>query len=103
MEMEKTPKEVAEYLNNGRKKAVSVKAISPYVISVEFEDGQIRESDLSADLYGELQNLRKWDVFKTVYLDDKNAIAWDTATGHVDMCKDYLYIYGEQLNGKPGE
>lgn len=95
MAYEGYPQEVAAYLQSGAKRAISVKAIRPYVIVAEFEDGVAKEYDMSLTLYGVLSCLKDYSLFRRVYLDDTNSIAWDTPSGHIDTSKDTVYIYGK--------
>lgn len=91
------PVEVSEYLRNGAKRAVSVRVLCPYVIIVEFEDGQIREKDMNNSLHGVLECLRDWAIFQKVRIDEYGNIAWDAPTGVIDICKDSIYIYGKSV------
>jgi len=91
------PPEVLAYLSQGPRRVVSVRVKDDYVIIAEFDDGAVREYDMEPCLTGMLSVLRDKAVFAGVHVDDLDAIAWDTAAGHIDTSADTVYIYGKTL------
>ena len=86
--------EVQKYYEEGPRKAISVVAEAPYLVSVAFDDGVTKEYDYSKVFTGVLSEIRDPEVFSRVYIDDMNSIAWDTPKGHMDFSADSVYIYG---------
>ena len=70
--------EVQKYYEEGPRKAISVVAETPYLVSVAFDDGVTKEYDYSKVFTGVLSEIRDPEVFSRVYIDDMNSIAWDT-------------------------
>lgn len=95
--MQHYPAEVREYFQHGPHRVVAVRAKEPYVIIAEFDDGAVREYDMEPCLTGVLSDLRNEAIFSQVYVDDIDAIAWDTPAGHIDTSADTVYIYGKPL------
>lgn len=89
------PKEVDDYFKKGPKKLKKVWVKKPYTIFAEFEDGIIKSTDLTDDLIGIMEILKDYNIFKTVTIDENGSIAWDTPSGHIDISKDNVYIFGE--------
>lgn len=87
--------EVQKYYEEGPRKAISVVAEAPYLVSVAFDDGVTKEYDYSKAFTGVLSEIRDPEVFSRVYIDDMNSIAWDTPKGHMDFSADSVYIYGK--------
>ena len=87
--------EVQKYYEEGPRKAISVVAEKPYLVSVAFDDGVTKEYDYSKVFTGVLSEIRDPEVFSRVYIDDMNSIAWDTPKGHMDFSADSVYIYGK--------
>ncbi len=87
--------EVQKYYEEGPRKAISVVAEAPYLVSVAFDDGVTKEYDYSKVFTGVLSEIRDPEVFSRVYIDDMNSIAWDTPKGHMDFSADSVYIYGK--------
>ncbi len=80
------------------KEAVEVRPQEGYRIWLRYRDGMEGEVDLS-DLAGR-GVFKVWAdprVFKTVYIDEGGAIAWE---GGIDLCPDALYL---RLTGKRPE
>lgn len=86
-----------EYLRNGPRKAVQVKATRPYCLLAQFDDGISKEYDMKDDLTGVLAPLKDYTEFKKVYIDDLGAIAWDVDGKHLDTSRDTIYIYGREV------
>ena len=86
--------EVQKYYEEGPRKAISVVAEAPYLVSVAFDDGVTKEYDYSKAFTGVLSEIRDPEIFSKVYIDDMNSIAWDTPKGHMDFSADSVYIYG---------
>ena len=86
--------EVQKYYEEGPRKAISVVAEAPYLVSVAFDDGVTKEYDYSKAFTGVLSEIRDPEIFSKVYIDDINSIAWDTPKGHMDFSADSVYIYG---------
>ena len=86
--------EVQKYYEEGPRKAISVVAEAPYLVSVAFDDGVTKEYDYSKTFTGVLSEIRDPEIFSKVYIDDMNSIAWDTPKGHMDFSADSVYIYG---------
>ena len=95
MSWKNAPKEVQKYYEEGPRKAISVVAETPYLVSVAFDDGVTKEYDYSKVFTGVLSESRDPEVFSRVYIDDMNTIAWDTPKGHMDFSADSVYIYGK--------
>ena len=87
--------EVQKYYEEGPRKAISVVAEAPYLVSVAFDDGVTKEYDYSKAFTGVLSEIRDPEIFSKVYIDDMNSIAWDTPKGHMDFSADSVYIYGK--------
>ena len=70
-----------------------VKYVGDYKLQLKFEDGTLREVDLSHHLDGEVfVPLRKPERFRSVYLNtDLETIVWDNGA---DMSPDFLYEIG---------
>ena len=101
MSWENAPKEVQKYYEEGPRKAISVVAEAPYVVSVGFDDGITKEYDYSSALTGVLSDIRDPKIFSKVYIDETNSIAWDTSKGHMDFSADSVYIYGKTKEQDP--
>ena len=95
MSWKNAPKEVQKYYEEEPRKAISVVAKTPYLVSVAFDDGVTKEYDYSKVFTGVLSEIRDPEVFSRVYIDDMNSIAWDTPKGHMDFSADSVYIYGK--------
>ncbi len=73
----------------------SVKALRPYVLSVQFEDGTSGEIDLADRLYGPVfEPLKSETMFMKVAVDRFGAIYWPNGA---DLAPDALY---DQLRHK---
>jgi len=70
-----------------------VKYVGDYKLQLKFEDGTLREVDLTQHLDGEVfEPLRKPERFKSVRLNsDLDTIVWDNGA---DMSPDFLYEIG---------
>ena len=97
MSWKTAPREVERYFEEGPRKAVSVRAMTPYTVIVTYDDGAVRAYDYSGKFTGVLSEINDPEVFKKVYIDDTNAIAWDTSRGHMDFSADSVYIYGQDM------
>lgn len=95
--MQHYPAEVREYFQHGPHRAVAVRVKQPYVIIAEYDDGAVREYDMAPCLTGVLSVLRNEKIFAQVFVDDMDAIAWDTPAGHIDTSADTVYIYGKPV------
>ena len=70
-----------------------VKYVGDYKLQLKFEDGTLREVDLTQHLDGEVfEPLRKPERFQSVLLNsDLDTIVWDNGA---DMSPDFLYEIG---------
>ncbi len=101
MSWETAPREVQQYYDEGPRRAIAVKATTPYTVVVTFDDGQVRAYDYTGKFTGILSEINDPEVFKKVYIDKTNAIAWDTSRGHMDFSADSVYIYGRNVATSP--
>ena len=62
--------EVQKYYEEGPRKAISVVAEAPYLVSVAFDDGVTKEYDYSKAFTGVLSEIRDPEIFSKVYIDD---------------------------------
>ena len=92
------PPEVLAYFAKGERHVASVSAPRPYIIQAWFDDGVCKQYDMSGELYGALECLRDFALFRAVTVDSLGCIAWDTPAGHIDTSKDTVYIYGTEVN-----
>ncbi|MBR7175232.1 MAG: DUF2442 domain-containing protein [Clostridia bacterium] len=93
--------EVQEYLLHESKIPVSVKAERPFILTVEYNDGEKRCLDMEPMLHGVFEELRDFDLFSKASTDGR-CIMWNTPSyGIVDIDKDALYIYGERPVSDP--
>ena len=97
MNWKDAPLEVERYFDEGPHKAKSVQAMTPYTVVFTFDDGMVKAYDYTGKFTGVLSEINDPEVFKKVYIDDTNAIAWDTSRGHMDFSADSVYIYGRNL------
>ena len=97
MNWKDAPLEVERYFDEGPHKAKSVQAMTPYTVVVTFDDGMVKAYDYTGKFTGVLSEINDPEVFKKVYIDDTNAIAWDTSRGHMDFSADSVYIYGRNV------
>ena len=89
--------EVENYLLHDSKTPVSVETERPYLLTVEYSDGERRSMDMKPSLKGVFEELLDYELFSKAYTDGR-CIMWDTPTyGTVDIDKDAFYIYGERL------
>lgn len=73
-----------------------VKYIADYKLQLKFEDGTLREVDLTHHLAGEVfEPLRNLERFRSVHLNhDLDTIVWDNGA---DMSPDFLYEIGSPV------
>jgi len=71
----------------------NLKYLSDYKLELKFEDGSVREVDLSSHLDGEVfEPLKDKRFFQTVRVHpDLDTIVWDNGA---DMSPDFLYQIG---------
>ena len=73
------------------------KIISPYMIEIEFNNGETRLVDLTNELYGEVfQELKNEEYFQKAFLTEWKVIQWPNGA---DFAPEYLY----QISKKKAE
>lgn len=75
---------------------IRVRYLQAYVLEVEFNDGVVKQVDLSRELYGEVfEPLKDLELFKRVTMNNEtNTIEWPNGA---DVAPEYLYEIGEQI------
>ena len=100
------PKEVQDYLKNGRRKLVKITANDDYSLTLVFDDDETRVYELANMLTGVLVILKDKNKFKEVFIDSFGNIAWDidnqvdsdiVPNNRIDLSADNAYIYGKCL------
>ncbi|MCL2053740.1 MAG: DUF2442 domain-containing protein [Oscillospiraceae bacterium] len=100
------PIEVAEYFEQGRRRAVKVNANDDYTLNITFDNNEVRRYNMLQSLKGKVfEPLKDMSNFKRVYIDEFGCISWKlaniggnkTATKKIDLCSDSCYIYSESL------
>lgn len=96
-----TDQKVKEYLLSGTRKITKVIPCNDYILSLEFDNGEIKTFDMSDKLFGVLEILKDKDKFKEVFIDEHGNIAWDRDktvesksvwNNRIDICKDSLFM-----------
>ncbi len=75
-----------------------VEHVGSHVLRLAFNDGSVREVDLSGELFGEVfEPLRDPDVFARVYLNpDTGTIEWPSGA---DLAPEFLHAVGREVQG----
>ena len=70
--------------------------LEDYKLRVEFDDGVVKDVDLSDELYGEIfEPLKQIEFFKQVTVNpDTNTIEWPNGA---DFAPEFLYEIGEEV------
>jgi hypothetical protein len=96
-----TDQKVKEYLLSGTRKITKVIPSSDYILTLEFDNGEIRTFDMSDKLFGVFEILKDKAKFKEAFVDEHGNIAWDKDkavdskivwNNRMDICKDSLYL-----------
>ena len=83
------------------RKILSVQPLDGYILRLTFDNGEVRDYNLSNELTGVYSCLIDKELFNTVFLDDVGNVAWninpkinDSACldNRIDLCKDALYM-----------
>ena len=72
---------------------IGVRHLSQYSLEITFNNGHVKEVDLSEELYGEVfEPLRDQALFRQVYVSEETGtIEWPTGA---DLAPEYLYEKG---------
>lgn len=96
-----TDQKVKEYFLNGTRKITKVIPCDGYVLTLEFDNGEIKAFDMSDKLFGVFEILKDKDKFKEAFIDEHGNIAWDKDktvesktvwNNRIDICKDSLFM-----------
>ena len=101
------PSEVQAYFASGRKKIIAVTPNDDLTLTITFNNDESRIYDMRETLNKpEFSSIRTLERFKSAYIDDAGAIAWDIDPNvdsdkvwdnKLDICPDSCYIYGKPL------
>jgi len=102
-----TDQKVKEYLLSGTRKITKVIPCNGYILTIEFDSGEVKTFDMSDKLFGVFEILKDKDKFREVFIDEHGNIAWekdravDSKTvwnNRIDICKDSLFIASTPVN-----
>jgi len=103
-----TDQKVKEYFLSGTRKITKVIPCNDYILTLEFDNGEIKTFDMSDKLFGVFEILKDKDKFNEVFIDEHGNIAWDKDktveskavwNNRIDICKDSLFM-ASTLGGK---
>lgn len=92
---------VKEYFLSGTRKITKVIPCNGYVLTLEFDNGELKTFDMSDKLYGVFEILKDKEKFREVFIDEHGNIAWDKDktvdsnavwNNRIDICKDSLFM-----------
>lgn len=97
----KTVEKVKDYFKNGPRRIMKVIPNDDYSLTVYFDNNEVRIYDLSENLFGIFEILKKKEKFKEVFIDEYGNIAWNIDNSidssiqwnnRIDLCKDSVYM-----------
>jgi hypothetical protein len=92
---------VKQYFSTGTRKIVKVRPGSGYILTMVFDNGEIKVFDMSDHLFGVFEILKDDDRFREVFIDEHGNLAWEKDktidskvvwNNRIDVCKDFLYM-----------
>ena len=100
------PIDVSDYFGKGKRRLIEVTPSSGYLLTLKYDDNELRLYNLSGKLTGVMSVLVDEAKFNEVFIDDSGNIAWDidknidsdvVFSNRIDLSSDNAYIYGERL------
>ena len=65
------------YLNIGTRKVIKVIANDDYSLTLQFDNGELRNYEMSEKLFGVFHILNDIEKFKPLFIDESGNIAWN--------------------------
>lgn len=91
---------IKQYFANPRK-VVKVIPDEHFTLILTFDNGEVRQYDMSDKLFGVFSILKDKEKFKAVFIDETGNVAWDKDPNidsesnwqnRIDICKDAIYM-----------
>lgn len=105
-----TDQKVNEYFLSGTRKITKVIPCNGYILTLEFDNGEIKTFDMSDKLFGVFEILKDVKKFMEVFIDEHGNIAWDKDNtvesnvvwnNRIDICKDSLFLASTPVSVEP--